>query len=96
MGQLNLEFLGTPKVRHASSLITFPTRKALALLVYLVVEEGCPLAREDHDSLLAREQRGVRSSDAAQHLAPPTGEPGRDRASPHPPTPGDGPRHPPL
>lgn len=40
MGQLNLEFLGTPKVRHAGSLITFPTRKALALLIYLVVEEG--------------------------------------------------------
>ncbi len=40
MGQLSLEFLGTPNVRHADSPITFPTRKALALLVYLVVEGG--------------------------------------------------------
>jgi predicted ATPase/DNA-binding SARP family transcriptional activator len=45
MGQLDLAFLGTPEVRHAGQVVTFRTRKALALLVYLVVKGG-PHSRE--------------------------------------------------
>ena len=40
MGQLNLAFLGTPEVRHNGQLLTFRTRKALALLTYLAVKGG--------------------------------------------------------
>ena len=40
MGQLNLALLGAPEVRHAGQDVTFRTRKALALLIYLVVEGG--------------------------------------------------------
>ncbi len=44
MGTLNLAFLGTPEVRHPEQLLRFPSRKALALLIYLAVEGG--VARE--------------------------------------------------
>src|SRR5688572_18153404 len=40
MGLLRLAFLGTPEVDHSDRVITFPTRKALALLAYLAVEGG--------------------------------------------------------
>ncbi|MDP8922166.1 MAG: AAA family ATPase [Chloroflexota bacterium] len=40
MGKLYLALLGTPTVRHGDAALTFPTRKALALLVYLAVEGG--------------------------------------------------------
>jgi DNA-binding SARP family transcriptional activator len=40
MGRLELALLGTPEVRHAGQVLTFPTRKALGLLIYLVVEGG--------------------------------------------------------
>lgn len=40
MARLSLKLLGTPEVRHGERVVTFPTRKALALLVYLVVEGG--------------------------------------------------------
>jgi DNA-binding SARP family transcriptional activator len=40
MGRLELAWLGTPEVRHAGAAVTFPTRKALALLAYLAVEGG--------------------------------------------------------
>src|SRR5437016_11653322 len=40
MGRLHLALLGTPEVRHSGEVLTFPTRKTLALLVYLVVEKG--------------------------------------------------------
>ncbi len=40
MGLLSFTLLGTPEVRHAGAVLTFPTRKALALLVYLAVEGG--------------------------------------------------------
>ena len=40
MGKLELSLLGTPQVRHAGQVLTFPTRKVLALLIYLVVEDG--------------------------------------------------------
>src|SRR5215472_5118712 len=40
MAHLNLAFLGTPEVRHGEQLLTFRTRKALALLIYLVATRG--------------------------------------------------------
>lgn len=40
MTRLNLAFLGTPQIRWGEQLVTFSTRKALALLTYLAVEGG--------------------------------------------------------
>jgi DNA-binding SARP family transcriptional activator/tetratricopeptide (TPR) repeat protein len=40
MAQLRLSFLGSPEVWCGEQIVTFPTRKALALLVYLAVEGG--------------------------------------------------------
>src|SRR5712691_9334353 len=40
MSQLQLLLLGTPVVKHSERTLTFSTRKALALLVYLAVEGG--------------------------------------------------------
>ena len=40
MGQLNLALLGAPEIRHDGQMVTFRTRKALALLIYLVVNGG--------------------------------------------------------
>ncbi len=40
MSQLQLSLLGTPVVKHGERTLTFSTRKALALLVYLAVEVG--------------------------------------------------------
>ena len=40
MSQLQLSLLGTPVVKHGEHMLTFSTRKALALLVYLAVEGG--------------------------------------------------------
>ena len=40
MGRLILRLLGTPEVSHAEQPITFQTRKVLALLAYLAVEQG--------------------------------------------------------
>jgi DNA-binding SARP family transcriptional activator len=40
MSQLQLSLLGVPEVSHGERTLTFPTRKALALLVYLIVEGG--------------------------------------------------------
>src|SRR5437016_697146 len=51
MGQLHLAFLGTPEVRHAEQVVTFRTRKALALLIYLVVN-GSLHSREKLTALL--------------------------------------------
>lgn len=49
MGQLDLKFLGNPEVYHSGQGVKFPTRKTLALLVYLVVEGG----RQSRDTLTA-------------------------------------------
>src|SRR5712692_9604452 len=38
MSQLHLSLLGEPIVKHGEDTLTFSTRKALALLVYLAVE----------------------------------------------------------
>ena len=40
MSQLHLSLLGEPLVKHDERTLTFSTRKALALLVYLAVEGG--------------------------------------------------------
>ncbi|GAC1347012.1 MAG: AAA family ATPase [Ktedonobacteraceae bacterium] len=40
MGHLNLAFLGAPEVHHARRLLTFRTRKAFGLLIYLAVAGG--------------------------------------------------------
>jgi DNA-binding SARP family transcriptional activator len=40
MGQLVVGVLGTPHARHGDVALTFPTRKALALFLYLTVEGG--------------------------------------------------------
>jgi DNA-binding SARP family transcriptional activator len=40
MGRLIFRLLGTPEVSHAEQPLTFQTRKVLALLAYLVVEQG--------------------------------------------------------
>src|SRR5260221_5374245 len=40
MSQLQLSLLGTPVVKHGERTLTFSTRKALALLVYLAAEGG--------------------------------------------------------
>ena len=40
MGQLILRLFGTPEVSHAEQPLTFQTRKVLALLAFLAVEQG--------------------------------------------------------
>src|SRR5437763_15789894 len=40
MSQVQLSLLCTPVVKHGEQTLTFSTRKALALLVYLAVEGG--------------------------------------------------------
>src|SRR5258708_7545907 len=40
MSQLQLSLFGVPIVKHGERTLTFSTRKALALLVYLAVEGG--------------------------------------------------------
>jgi DNA-binding SARP family transcriptional activator len=40
MSQLQVSLLGTPVVKHGEHTLTFSTRKALALLAYLVTEGG--------------------------------------------------------
>jgi len=40
MSRLSLALLGRPEIRHAERILKFPTRKTLALLVYLAVEGG--------------------------------------------------------
>ncbi|BCL78754.1 hypothetical protein ccbrp13_12190 [Ktedonobacteria bacterium brp13] len=39
-GTLHFALLGPPQVYHSGHLLVFPSRKALALLLYLAVEEG--------------------------------------------------------
>lgn len=40
MSTLHLSLLGSPELRHGERILTLPTRKALAVLVYLAVEGG--------------------------------------------------------
>src|SRR5579864_8916343 len=40
MSLIHLSLLGVPEVKHGERLVTFSTRKAQALLIYLAVEGG--------------------------------------------------------
>lgn len=40
MSQLHIALLGMPEIRHNEQILTFPTRKTLALFLYLIVEGG--------------------------------------------------------
>ncbi len=40
MSTLHIAVLGPPDIRHGERVLSFPTRKALALLIYLAVEGG--------------------------------------------------------
>lgn len=40
MTKLAIRLLGTPEIAYGEQLLSFPTRKVLALLIYLVVEKG--------------------------------------------------------
>src|SRR5579859_4415902 len=45
MGDLCFTLLGPPEVRHADSVLQFSTRKELALLIYLAVEDHVHLRK---------------------------------------------------
>jgi DNA-binding SARP family transcriptional activator len=57
---LHLYALGPPEVRLGENLVTFPTRKTLALLIYLAIESG-PQPREALATLLWPEANPERS-----------------------------------
>jgi DNA-binding SARP family transcriptional activator len=40
MGRLQINLLGEPRISYEGRLLKFPTRKILALFIYLVVEGG--------------------------------------------------------
>src|SRR5712692_1090149 len=63
MGRLTLALLGTPEVRHPDQLLRFPSRKALALLIYLAVEGGAQ-TREKLTALFWPESDETRSKAA--------------------------------
>ena len=51
MSQLQLSLLGEPIVKHGEQTLTFSTRKALALLIYLAVEGGMHTRKTLSESL---------------------------------------------
>jgi DNA-binding SARP family transcriptional activator len=51
MSQLHLSLLGEPIMKHGEEILTFSTRKALALLVYLAVEGGTHTRKKLSESL---------------------------------------------
>ena len=53
MSLLQLSLLGVPEVKHGERLVTFSTRKALALLIYLAVEGGVHTRKMLSESLWA-------------------------------------------
>jgi DNA-binding SARP family transcriptional activator len=66
VGQLRVALLGTPDVRHAGQPLGLPTRKALALLAYLVVEGGVH-PREKLAALFWPESATTRSRGALRY-----------------------------
>src|SRR5215207_5749695 len=84
MARLNVAVLGAPEIRHGARSVTFPTRKALAVLVYLLVEGGThrrdrlvalfwpesdeQAGRATLRSTLARLREGLKEADGDTHL----------------------------
>jgi DNA-binding SARP family transcriptional activator len=54
MGDVSFTLLGAPEVRHADQVLLFPTRKELALLIYLAVEGRIHLRKTLSETVLAR------------------------------------------
>jgi DNA-binding SARP family transcriptional activator len=50
IAELQIDLLGMPEVRLGDTLVAFPTRKTLALLIYLAVEGG--QQRREHLAVL--------------------------------------------
>ena len=84
MARLSVAVLGAPEVRHGPRCVAFPTRKALAALVYLLVEGGThrreklvdlfwpgsgeQAGRATLRSTLARLREGLGDADGDAHL----------------------------
>src|SRR5438309_2523326 len=83
MGRLILKLLGTPEVSHAEQPLTFQTRKVLALLAYLAVEQGVH-SRDKITALLwpeSDEERGKASlRRALAYLRESLDEPSHERS----------------
>src|SRR5213082_635265 len=83
MGRLILRLLGTPGVSHAEQPLTFQTRKVLALLAYLAVEQGVH-SRDQITALLwpeSDEERGKASlRRVLDYLRESLDEPSHERA----------------
>src|SRR5438876_7303900 len=83
MGRLILRLLGTPEVSHMGKSLTFQTRKVLALLAYLVVEQGVH-SRDKITALLwpeSDEERGKASlRRALSYLRESLHEPSHERS----------------
>jgi DNA-binding SARP family transcriptional activator/predicted ATPase len=83
MGRLILRLFGTPEVSHAEQPLTFQTRKVLALLAYLAVEQGVH-SRDKITALLwpeSDEERGKASlRRALSYLRESLDEPSHERS----------------
>src|SRR5256714_10120643 len=83
MGRLILRLLGMPEVSHAEKRLTFQTRKVLALLAYLAVEQGVH-SRDKITALLwpeSDEERGKASlRRALAYLRESLDEPSHERS----------------
>jgi two-component SAPR family response regulator len=81
MSQVQLSLLGTPVVKHGEHTLTFPTRKALALLIYLVVEGGMhprkTLSESFWPELDAEQPYGLLFSSCVSSLSAPTDQASR-------------------
>lgn len=76
MDQLTFSFLGPPEVRHNGRLVSLPTRKALALLAFVILEGGTQprerlMAMLWPDSDQGRAQSSLRTTLAYIHKALP-------------------------
>ena len=84
MARLSVEVLGPPDIRHGQRRLLFPTRKTLAVLVYLLVEGGAHsrdkltalfwpesdevAGRASLRTTLARLREGLEEADAERHV----------------------------
>ena len=72
---LHLFTLGAPEVRLGENLVTFPTRKTLALLIYLAIEAGAAAARAPGCPAVAGSKPRAQPRQPAQHARPPANGP---------------------